>query len=159
MTIRGNPRSYHKKFAFVIEVEGIGFTGFNKCSELEAEIAKIEQWEGGRLTPDKSPGRVTVSDLTLERGATLDTDLYAWWLDVVRMSANSGLTDDAYKRDAEVIQLDRDGSVVRRWSIAGAWPTKFVAGAWDNDADENVVEMLVLTLDTFDLIPAGAEAA
>lgn len=159
MPIRGNPRSYHKKFAFVVEIEGVEFAGFNKCSELEAEIAKIEQYEGGALTPDKSPGRVTVSDVTLERGATQDTDLYAWWQDVVRISANSGLIDNLYKRDVEIVQLDRDGTVLRRWSLTGCWPTKFVAGAWDNDADENVIEMLTLTLDAFDLIPTTGEAA
>lgn len=151
MTVKGTPRSFHKKFAFIVEIEGVTSAAFTKCSELSAEIAKVEQYEGGSLIPNKSPGRVTVSDVTLERGVTNgDSDLYDWWLQVVRMSANIGLIDDEYKKSVEILQLDRDGSVIRRWVLDGAWPTKMVIGEWDNNADENVVESVTLTLDTFD---------
>lgn len=153
MAVKGTPRKFHKKFSFVVEIEGIASAAFTKCSALEAEIAKVEQWEGGSLIPDKSPGRVTVSDVTLERGvADGDSDLYNWWLEVVRMSANQGLVTPDYKRPVEIIQLDRDGSVIKRWALDQCWPTKMVVGEWDNDADENVIEMLTITLDTFDKI-------
>ncbi|MFM2153008.1 MAG: hypothetical protein RL199_1443, partial [Pseudomonadota bacterium] len=33
-----------------------------------------------------------------------------------------------------------------------AWPVKFVAGAWDNESDENVIESLTLTFDYFELV-------
>jgi phage tail-like protein len=156
VAIVGTPRKLQKKFAFVVEIEGVVSANFTKCSELSAEIAKVEQWEGGSLIPDKSPGRVTVSDVTLERGvANGDSDLYTWWQDVVRVSANSGLPSPFYKRVVDVVSLERDGSVLRRWILSGAWPTKFVAGEWDNDADENVIEMVTLAIDTFDLVPVG----
>lgn len=150
MTIRGTPRSYYKKFAFVVEIEGVAFAGFQNCSELQAELAVIEQFEGGRLTPNKSPGRVTVSDLTLERGATSDRDLWDWFKKVVDMNANAGLVDDQFKRDLEIVQLDRDGTPLVRWAVYGSWPSTFVAGSWDNDADENVMESVTLTIDTFE---------
>ena len=47
------------------------------------------------------------------------------------------------------MQQDRDGSPLRRWSLSGAWPVKFVAGAWDNESDENVIESVTLTYDFF----------
>ena len=159
MPISGQPRSFHKKFAFVVEFEGVEYSGFNKCSELEAEIAVIEQREGGALTPDKSPGLVTVSNLTLERGASQDVDLYNWFKQVVNINANSGLVNNEYKRNGEVVQTDRDGTILRRWEITGCWPRKFKAGSWDNDADENVVEMIELVIDGFDLLPTSGEAA
>jgi len=153
MPVVGTPRIFQKKFAFIVEIERIQSAKFTKMSELSAEIAKVEQHEGGSLIPDKSPGRVTVSDVTLERGvANGDSDLYRWWLEVVRISAQSGLPTPFYKREADVIQLDRDQSVLKRWILDGAWPTKMVVGEWDNDADENVIEMVTLTFDTFDLI-------
>ncbi len=156
MGVVGNPRKFHKKFSFVVEIEAIERASFTKCSELEAEIAKIEHFEGGTLIPDKSPGRVTISDITLERGvADGDSDLYSWWLDVVRVSANSGLTTPFYKRPVEIITLDRDATVLRRWPLENCWPTKMVVGAWDNDADENVIEIMTFTFDTFDLIEGG----
>lgn len=158
MAVIGTPRTFQKRFSFIVEVEGIRSAAFTKMSALEAEIAKVEQWEGGTLIPDKSPGRVTVSDVTLERGvANGDTDLYSWWLDVVRMSAGVGaggrgvgLVNPFYKRQVDLVQLSRTGSPLRTWTLDGAWPTKMVVGEWDNEADENVIEMLTLTFDTFD---------
>lgn len=151
MPVVGAPRKFQKKFAFIVEIERVTSAAFTKCSELSAEVAKVEQWEGGKLIPDKSPGRVTVSDVTLERGvADGDSDLYDWWLDVVRVSANSGLPTPQYKRPVDIIQLDRDQTPLKRWLLNGAWPTKMVVGEWDNEADENVVESMTLTFDTFD---------
>lgn len=146
----GTPRSFHKKFKFQFEIDNFNFFGFQKCSELSAEIAKIEYYEGGALIPDKSPGRVTVSDMTIQRAATMDNDLFAWFKQVVDMVAQQGLVDPQYKRDGDVLQLDRDGSELRRWTCSGLWPNKFVAGDWDNEADENVIESATLSMDTFD---------
>lgn len=146
----GTGRSFFKKFKFVVEIDGFQSFGFQKCSELEVEIAIIEQWEGGSLTPNKSPGRAKFSNLTLERGATKDLDMFTWVKQVIDYIANTGAIDDEYKRNIDVVQQDRDGSELRRWNVTGAWPTKFTAGAWDNDADENVIEKLELAIDGFD---------
>jgi phage tail-like protein len=155
MAVVGTPRVFQKKFAFQVEIDGIRSAAFTRCSELSAEIGKVEQREGGKLIPDKSPGLVNITDVTLERGvANGDSDLYNWWLDVVKVSAGGGTgkVTPFYKRQVEILQLDRDASVLKRWVLEGAWPTKCVVGEWDNDADENVVESLVLTFDTFDLV-------
>lgn len=148
----GSPRKFHKKFKFVVEIDGFASAGFQKCSELSAEIAKVEYNEGGTLIPDKSPGRVTYTDVTLERGVTVEQDFYDWFVDVADTSANTGSIDPAYKRTVDIIQQDRDGNALRRWRLFNAWPQKFTAGEWDNDADENTIEMLVLTYDLFQLI-------
>jgi phage tail-like protein len=152
MAILGNPRSFHKKFKWVCEITGVGSSGFQKCSELSVEVAKIEYWEGGVLLPNKSPGRLTFADVTLERGATRDRDLFDWFQDVAITSSGLGLTDNHYKRSLDIVQQDRDGTTLRRWSLSGAWPVKFVAGDWDNEADENVIESVTLTFDHFALI-------
>jgi len=158
MAVIGTPRVFQKKFSFIVEIEGFTSAAFTKMSAIEAEIAKVEQWQGGTLISDKSPGRVTTSDVTLERGvSSRNFDMWNWWLDVVRMSAGVGdggsglgLVDPFYKRQVELIQLDRSGAELRSWTLEGAWPTKMVVGDWDNEADENVIEMLTLTFDTFD---------
>jgi len=136
----------------VVEIDGVARAAFQKASELSAEVAKVEYSEGGTLIPDKSPGRVTFADVTLERGATREQDLYDWFVDVVNVAANSGLIDPIYKRMVDLVQQDRDGKVLRRWRLHNCWPTKFTAGEWDNEADENVIEMVVLTFDRFQLI-------
>ena len=155
----GTPRTFHKKFKFIVEIDNVAFAGFQKCSALEAEVAKIEYSEGGTLIPNKSAGRITVSDLTLERGATSDGDLFNWFKTVVDQTADagggaggfgSGLKEPDFKRDLDIVQLDRDGDELRRWTVTGAWPTKFSGGEWDNESDENVIESVTLAIDTFD---------
>lgn len=152
MGVVGSARSFYKKFKFVVEIDGVAYAGFQKCSALEAEIAVVEQNEGGTLIPFKSLGRVKFSDITLDRGATEDLDLFNWFKEAVDASANAGLVDDEYKRNLDIVQQDRDGTTLRRWRVTRAFPTKFVAGEWDNDADENVMESLTLAYDYFDVV-------
>jgi hypothetical protein len=52
----------------------------------------------------------------------------------------------------DVVQQDLDGTTLRRWCLSHVWPTKFVAGEWDNEADENVVESVTLAYDLLELI-------
>lgn len=150
-TVIGTTRSFHKKFKFVVELDNFGSSAWTKCSELSAEIAKIEQWEGGSLIPNKSPGRVTFSDCTLERGCTDDEDCFNLFKKTADAVANSGAVDDEYKLNGDVVQQNRDGKSLRRWRLTNAWATKFAAGEWDNEADENTMESITLTYDTFDL--------
>lgn len=148
----GSPRSFFKKFKFVIEIDGFTYFGFQKCSELSAEVAVVEHREGGALLPDKTPGLVTVPNITLERGATNDEEMFNWFKEVVDMAANlgEGLPDPGYARDLDIVQQDRDGSELRRYPIKNAWPRKFVAGEWDNEADEVVITMLELVIERFE---------
>ncbi len=41
---------------------------------------------------------------------------------------------------------------LRRWTLVRAWPVKFVAGEWDYESDENVIESVTLTYDFFELV-------
>jgi len=151
MPVIGTPRTFHKKFKFVVEIDGVASAGFQKCSELSVEVANVQYSEGGALIPNKSPGRLTFADVTLERGATQDQDLFDWMTQVADASANAGLNEPEFKRNLDIVQQDRDGSELRRWRLNNAWPVKFVAGDWDNEADENVIESVTLTYDFFEV--------
>jgi len=152
MAVIGTPRTFHKRFKFIVEIDDVASAGFQKCSELSVEVANVQYFEGGTLIPNKSPGRLTFADVTLERGATSDKDLFNWLSQVADASANTGLNEPEFKRNLDIIQQDRDGSTLRRWRLSGAWPVKFVAGEWDNEADENVIESVTLTYDFFELV-------
>lgn len=146
----GQARDYHKKFKFRIEEAGITLGHFRTCSELSAEIDKIEQREGGSLTPNKSLGLVNYTDITLERGAADDDDLWEWWKQCIDAATGLGEVEEKFKRNLDIVQLDRGDNEVRRWNVAGAFPLKFVAGEWDNEASENTMESITLTYDNFD---------
>ena len=152
MAVIGTPRSFHKRFKFIVEIDDVASAGFQKCSELSVEVANVQYFEGGTLIPNKSPGRLTFADVTLERGATSDRDLFDWLTQVADASANAGLNEPEFKRNLDIIQQDRDGSTLRRWRLSGAWPVKFVAGEWDNESYENVIESVTLTYDFFELV-------
>ena len=104
-------------------------------------MANVQYFEGGSLIPNKSPGRLTFADVTLERGATQDRDLFDWFQDVAITSSGLGLTDVNYKRNIDIVQQDRDGTTLRRWSLSRARPVKLVVGDWDNESDENVIDV------------------
>lgn len=144
---------FHKKFKFIVEEAGLTVAAFQKASELSVEAAKVEYFEGGSVIPDKAPGRLTFTDVTLERGVTLDRDLYDWFLDVANAAADTGLNEPDFKRTLDIVQQDRLGNELLRWRLVNAWPMKFVAGDWDNEADENVIEQVTLTYDYFERVP------
>lgn len=148
--VTGKPKSFFKKFKFIVEIDRVKSAGFQQCSELSAEIAKIEYFEGGSVIANKSPGRLSFTDVTLNRGATKDLDLFNWFKEVIDTSSGLGRVDFDYKRNLDIVQQDRNGSTLRRWSLTASFPLKFVAGDWDNGADENVIESVTLTYDTFD---------
>jgi phage tail-like protein len=150
MAIVGTPRVFDKKFAFLLQIDGFAWAGFAKCSSLKATIAQVKHYEGGTLLPSKSLGRTEYADLTLERGATRgDADMYTWFTMAMAGPANLGVKEVAYKRHADLVQLDRDGEVLKRYTLMGCMPTEFEAGEWDNNSDENVIEKLVIAYDYF----------
>lgn len=156
------PRVLHEKHKFLVDVPGLATAAFQKCSEVSVETAKIEYWEGATIIPFKTGGRQTVADVTLERGTSESTALYEWHLEVGDASIGvpgstgfgEGLVLPDFKRDVSVRQLDRDNTDVREWLLHQAFPIKYVAGEWDNTADDVAIEMMTLTYDFPELVLA-----
>lgn len=146
----GEPLDYYTMFDFVVEMDGISAAGFRKCSELSAQLGVVELREGGRNIPHKKPGLLSFPDVTLERGATDNLDLYEWFLECAKAAANSGGKIDAIKRELDIVVLDRDSSERRRYTLRGAWPRTYTAGEWDASSEEAVVEKVVLAYDYFE---------
>ena len=149
MAITGSVRSFEKKFRFSVRIDGFGSMSFSKMSVLKQKVNVTKHREGGSMLPNKSAGLADFDPVTLERGATRDRDMYIWAKMVLNAPADAGLTDVAYKRHADVIQRDRDGRILKQWSLFNAWPTEFSAGEWDNASDDVVIESMVLEYDYY----------
>lgn len=150
MAISGTVKSFDKKFLFQVMIDGYVSASFSKVSEPKAQVAEVTHWEGGNQIANKSAGRTTFADITLERGASrADLDAYLWFTQVINAPANVGLKDFAYKRHLDIIQRDRDGEIIKRWSIFGAWVKEYTPGDWDNNSDDVVIEKIVLAYDFF----------
>lgn len=161
--IVGRARTFHKKFKFLVFIDGYGdnntneyAAAFQKCSELSVELAEVAYHEGGALLPMKEPGKATIADITLERAACYDVDTYNWLTTVIDVVNQKGAAAPKYKRDLTIVQYDRDDRVLRKWEVKGAWLKKFVAGDWDNEADDNVIEQATLCIDYFRLVENNA---
>lgn len=147
-------RVLHEKHKFLIAVDNVASAEFNKCSALSQKVEKIEYREGGALIPYKVPGLVSFDDITLERGTSDNTEFHTWMLDVANIAAGDGgrgAAAPAFRRDLSIRQLRRDNATTRIWDVYGAWPVEYRAGEWDNDANEVVIENLVLTFDFYNL--------
>ena len=146
----GLPRIFNSKFSFYVHIDGFSWAGFSKCSALKQSNAEIKHYEGATLIPHKFAGRTDFAPITLERGAvTEDLDMYLWASQVTAGPANLGVKEIAYKRNVDLVQVDRDGEVLKRYTIFQAWPTEFEAGDWDNTTDEAVIEKMILTYNYF----------
>lgn len=150
MPVVGNPRTFDRKFAYKFVIDGFTSVDFTKVGPLSAKTAVVKYREGGKLIPHKSLGLVDFDPITCERGKSfMDEDVYRWFVQTANAAANVGLKDQIVKRHADVLQLDRDGEIIGRWSIFNAFPTEFVAGDWDASANEVVITKLVLEYDYF----------
>jgi phage tail-like protein len=159
--VTGGVRDTFIKHQFLVQIVG-GFSAtFQKCSELSMEIAKIEYHEGGNMIPWKLPGRVTIPDVTLERGASQSKKFYNWMMQLAnvhkgtgKLQRGAGAKLATYLKQVTIFQLDRDAdmqSPLRKWTLDKAWPLKYVAGDWDASTDEVVIESITLAFDTFAL--------
>lgn len=146
----GQPRDFKQKFSYLVEMDGIQGAGFNTASGLTAELGVSELREGGRMLPHKKPGLLSHPDLTLERGATRDRDLYDWFKQVANAATGRGQTANRYKRTFDLVEVDRDGTEIARWTIYGAFIRTYTAGDWDATSEDAVMESVVIAYDYFD---------
>lgn len=152
------PTLVKQRFRFVVEVGaggaaipaqpgGIVRALFRNCSELSQELAKSEIFHSGSIVSFKMPGRLTTTDVTLEAGATSDGSLFGWFLQAA--AAVGGGAGFVFKRLVTIVEKDRGGQQLNRWNLASAFPTKFMAGEWDNESDDFTIESVTLAYDFF----------
>ena len=148
------PVTWNKKYSFIIEIDGIARAAFTTCSDLSVEADTVKHREGGRLNPHKAPGLVEFDPITMERGKTIDYDLYNWMKDTFNASSGTGqVTPDLY-RQFDIVQLNRLGEEIERHTVYDAWCKKYTAGVWDNNASEILMESVVIECDRWESAPA-----
>lgn len=153
MTIQGVTRPLQRKFKFKVVIDDFVSFAFKTCSEITTNVDVVEHREGGALIPDKQPGLVNIPNVTLERGVSTDADMWAWMQLVVSQGfipgpARGSTANALFKRNIHIVQYSRNGLVeLKRWILFGCFPVEFKGGDWDNEANENTMERMVLAYD------------
>jgi len=150
----GEPVYYDKKFAFIVEIDGVGWAGFTTCSEIAGEFEDVNHREGGRRHPHKAPGLVDFPDVTLTRGSTEDFDLYNWFKECYDAAAGTGQAPPDLYRTVDVVQLDEEGEELRRYRLYKAYCKRWSSGDWDNNASEALMESVVIRYDYPEKVPS-----
>ena len=147
----GNPR---QGWQFEVRVNGIEAAVFQKATIPEPEIEIDEFSSGGSVRPEKFAGRISFGDCTLEKGMFADSsDLEAWnWL----TSAVNTLTGDqgdpaSYKRDVEIVHVNRVGTTIQTYLLKGAFCSKISWSDNEGGTSEHMVETLTLTVEDMEV--------
>lgn len=138
---RDNP---YANFNFVVEIDGVESAGFSEVDLPAGEIEVIEYREGAdRVSSSrKLPGRVTSTNVVLERGIAGGLELFEWW-----KSVRDGVLD---RRNVAIVLLDEARNPVQRWQLRNAWPTKLAYSRLDGLGNEVAIETLELTYEGFE---------
>lgn len=148
--INGTTTVFHVKPKFRVEIDGFVSAEFSKASAVEIEFEEAKYRQGGQLHETKIPVLATFSDVTLERGSSKDLDFYNWTRQVGNAATGTGLVEPLFRRTVDIVQLDRDNKVLQRWRLFRAYPKKFVAGEWDANAAEVIIQQLVISYEYFE---------
>ncbi len=147
----GTQVKFWNAFKFKMEIDGFARAGFQKVDGLEQGVEVIQHEESDMIRPDKSPGKFSAEDLTLEFGATDDMGAWNWFKKVVdAASGKLGVEPTDYKKDIAIVELDGAGSELKRWNVFGAFPFKFSPGSFDATSNEKRIRKLQLAYDYFE---------
>lgn len=144
-------------FYFTVSFEGLGAkmdSKFKKVSGITMEMADmLTIKEGGENSAvHELPGKVSYSDLVLERGMlSPDSALTKWCLGFFNNDYNKSLE----AKNIEVSLLNQDGDKLFTWQFVKAYPKKIEIGGFDALANGDaaiVVETMTFKFQTLNII-------
>lgn len=142
----GNPR---QKWQFAVLVGGMELAYFQSAQIPECSVEQDTFNPAGSIRPTKFAGRLSYGDCTLAKGMASEyADMSAWsWLTQAAnaRTGNAGLPVE-YKRDVEIVHVDKKGIPVQRWILHGAYCSKI---EWEQNegSTDHIVETLTLSVD------------
>lgn len=136
----------YRNFKFEVEIDGFVRAGFSKVTGLGRTTEEISYREGGENeTPHKLPGQTSFGDVTLERGISDDEDFQNWSDTIFNVDQVEGQQgDDEFRRKVVVYLKNKAGDRVVKWTVTRAWPKEFNAADLDANANDVLIESMVL---------------
>jgi phage tail-like protein len=124
----------YRSFNFRVEIDGLTVGAFSECSGLSSDGDAIDYREGTDkpLTVRKLPGLRKYANISLKRGYTPNTELWAWYRNIV-----NGVTD---RRNGSIILMDEERRDVLRWNFENGWINKIEAPSFKASGNEVAIE-------------------
>jgi len=128
-------------FWFALEIDGITEATFREASGFGSEtqvIEFIEQGAKGVPIIRKVPGNLKWQNITLKRGLTSNTELWAW-----RQKVIDGKIDEA-RTNGSIVAYDTLGTEITRFNFTSGWPCKWTSAglnAQDNSVTIEEIEI------------------
>lgn len=131
-----------QSFMFKVTISGLPTgVGFQKISGLSREVEVIEYFENMYDHAHKLPGRESIGEITLERGAYADAYLQTQYESVFNNNnCRSTVTIDI---------CDRFGNVRRSFTLAECWFSKFELGDLDATSSDVIIETITMQAEYF----------
>lgn len=140
------------KFHFQVDWGGTRI-GFTEVTGLNFETEVIEYREGNSpvYNNSKQPGLSKYTDVTLKRGVFLgDFEFFKLWRNTFLFQEGN----KKFRRDVTINLLDEEHKPVISWLIRNAWPRKVEYGELNANANEVLIETMVLTHEGLTIVEA-----
>lgn len=122
---------------FQVEITGLVVAGFSEVTGLQFETEVEEYREGGiNDYVHKLPKITRQANITLKRGITDSDDLYQWFV--------SSAQGNIERKNILIMLMDEQGQAKKRWTLAQAFPVKWVGP--DFKADSSIVAIETIEL-------------
>ena len=134
-----------RNFKFEVKIGGFQAMGFQSVTGLEKTIEEIEYREGSdKLVMRKFPGMASISNVTLERGFSSDSDLINWINASYNpdASANAVQANVAPFQDITITIRDRNGIAQREIVLKDCFVVSRQIGDLDATANDILLETL-----------------
>ena len=128
-------------YQFYLELDGITEAMFRECSGLSSENQVIEAYHAtkdGKQILKKYPGPLKFGDISLKRGLTSDSNLWAW-----RREIEMGNVE-ANRKNGSVVIYDQANSEVARWNFVNGWPSKISGPSLSAGGNEIAIEEITI---------------
>ena len=135
--------AYLEAFRFQIELDSVTVAAFKTMSGLSSKQDVVEFKLGGDKSVRRRPGRVSFNNITLERGFTVDKELWEW-----RKKIIDGEDD---KRTGAIVFLNPDGSEALRYNFFRAWPVNWEGPSLTAGGSDTAVEKLELAVEWIEI--------
>jgi phage tail-like protein len=125
----------YRAFRFAVERGKVEIGGFSQVAGLSRETSVEEYREGGENGyVHKLANVAKYGNITLKRGLTKNSDLWAWHQDV--------LVGDISLEDLDVVLRDERGEDRWRWTVTRAYPVKWTGTDLDASQANIFVESI-----------------